>query len=79
MSKRTNALRLKEGKEAIDYATAQAGFDVSPVTDYQYRVNDAVDLFPTNRKFHDIKKNQRGEYPADKDKLVEFLKRRIEA
>lgn len=38
------------------------GFAVRKLTDCQYRVNDVLDLFPTNRRYHYIPTNKRGSY-----------------
>lgn len=38
------------------------GFEVEPISEYQFRINDVLDIFPSNRKFHDLKNNKRGRY-----------------
>jgi len=43
-------------------ALAGAGFTVEKLSDYQYRINGALDLFPTNRRYHHIPTNKRGYY-----------------
>lgn len=37
-------------------------YDVKKLTPYQYRINDALDIFPISSKYHDIKRNKRGRY-----------------
>lgn len=38
-------------------------------SNYQIRINNRIDVFPTSKKYHDIKKNKRGEYRT----LVGFI------
>lgn len=38
------------------------GFEVREFTEYQFRINGFLDVYPVNRRWHDIKKNQRGGY-----------------
>lgn len=37
------------------------GFDVREITAFQFRVNETLDIYPSNRRYHDIRKNQRGD------------------
>ena len=37
-------------------------YTVKKLTDYQYRINDTLDLFPIHLRFHNIKTNKRGYY-----------------
>jgi hypothetical protein len=38
------------------------GYTVQRLTDYQFRINGRLDLFPIHRRWHDIKANRRGSY-----------------
>ena len=40
----------------------EKGYDVRKFTDYQYRVNGVVDLYPTHNLFHDLKTGVRNNY-----------------
>lgn len=40
----------------------EKGYTVRRLTDYQYRVNEAVDLYPTHNLFHDLKTGVRNNY-----------------
>lgn len=53
--------RLPAATEEI-LALNQAGFTVQKLTDYQFRVNGRLDLFPTHRRYHDVVANRRGSY-----------------
>lgn len=47
------------------------GFEIKDLNNsYQYRINGKLDIFPTNRNYHDIKNNKRGGYKN----LVGFVK-----
>lgn len=37
------------------------GFDVREVSPFQYRFNDCIDIFPSNKRYHDLKKRERGD------------------
>lgn len=41
---------------------ATAGYVVVKMTEYHYRINGRLDLYPTNRRFHDLKDGERGSY-----------------
>lgn len=55
------ARRRERGTSEIAGLT-QAGYAVRTLTEFQFRVNEAVDLFPTNRRYHDLRSNKRGTY-----------------
>jgi len=40
----------------------EAKYHVRYLTQYQWRINDVVDIYPTNRLYHDLVKNERGSY-----------------
>ena len=52
-------------------AKLEEKYQVKYLTNYQWRINGIVDIFPQSRRFHDIRKNVRGSY---KD-MFEFLTR----
>lgn len=43
-------------------ALRERGYKVVSLTPYQFRVNDRLDLYPTRRRFHNLRTNQRGAY-----------------
>lgn len=47
------------------------GYDIRVVNEagYQFRVNGRLDVYPTNKRWHDLKKNVRGDY----DSLSRFI------
>lgn len=38
------------------------GYQIRRFTPYHFRINDRLDIFPVNRRWHDIKENRRGGY-----------------
>ncbi len=38
------------------------GFIVIEITPSQYRINNRLDIYPKNARWHDIKKNKRGSF-----------------
>ena len=71
---------LKTRTEVIDSISVY--FDVRKLTDYQYRVNDTLDLFPVNCRYHDLQSKRRGYYPGKSltqhDDLINFIDKRVE-
>ena len=54
----------REAGAAEILALREHGFHVEALTDYQYRINGRLDLFPTRRRFHDVLINRRGSYTS---------------
>ena len=47
-------------RTAAILALEQEGFVVQKLTDYCFRINGRLDLFPIHNRWHDIQKNERG-------------------
>ena len=45
-------------------ALASKGFKVIMLTPFQYRINNAVDMYPTQARYHVLKTGERGRYPT---------------
>lgn len=41
---------------------SMAGFKVERLTEFQFRIDGVLDLFPTGRRWHNIKTGKRGTY-----------------
>lgn len=63
------AARLPIRQREIE-ALAEQGFEIKRLTEWQYRVNNCLDLYPIHNRWHDIKKNRRG----GAKNLAEFTK-----
>lgn len=37
------------------------GFEVEKISPYQFRFNDSIDIYPSNKKYHNLKTKVRGE------------------
>lgn len=69
---RKNYIReMKREQERFDklLAKLREKYTVKVLTPYQLRINDRIDIYPTNEKYHDIKQNKRGYY----NNLLPFL------
>jgi len=55
-------------------ALADQGFSVECVTEYQYRINGRLDLYPTHNRYHDVLKNRRGGYRNATEFVKSFFK-----
>lgn len=40
----------------------ESKYKVEYLTQYHWRINNEIDIFPTNRRFHNFKTQQRGDY-----------------
>ena len=49
-------------------------YEVKYLTDYQWRINGEIDLYPVNRRFHILATNKRGDYSD----MHEFLAKHYE-
>jgi hypothetical protein len=65
--------RRDGGKKLI--AEALKDYKVRDINQgYCFRVNNTLDLYPTNGKFHNLRTNVRGRYPnSDAGKLIKFV------
>jgi hypothetical protein len=71
--KERRAKRLP-GRTAEILSLKNDGFDVEQLTEYQFRINGRLDLFPTHNRYHDTRKNVRGGYGA----VIPFVKKFFE-
>ena len=68
------------GRQSEILALRGKGFDVVDMNrGFHFRVDGALDLFPTHRRFHHIPSNTRGAYQNPMAVAVQFLRRRTNA
>lgn len=60
-AKQHRATMQQAGAADIEALNA-AGYAVEKLTDYQFRVNGKIDLYPVKRRFHILKTGERGQY-----------------
>ena len=53
------------------------GFTVHEFTAYQFRVENVLDVYPVNRRWHDIEKNIRGSYRDIFEFVIRFFGNRV--
>lgn len=46
------------------------GYSVERMTDYQFRINDRLDIYPIHNRYHDIKSGERGGFKTLKGLLM---------
>lgn len=56
-----NRKAILSGKETI-LSLTDHGFKVEQLSPYQFRINDQLDLYPTNKRYHDVIRGTRGDY-----------------
>ena len=49
-------------------------YEIKKITDYQYRINGIIDLYPIHRNWHNIKKNKRGTYKLASKIIKQLIK-----
>jgi hypothetical protein len=49
-------------------------YDIKKLTEYQYRINGILDLFPIHNRWHNIKTNKRGGYKNPLDVIQKHIK-----
>ncbi len=60
--------RLPVRQQEIE-ALSELGYEVKRLTDYQYRINGFIDLYPIHNRWHNLKTGKRG----SARKLSQFL------
>jgi len=65
------AERLPTRQEEIENLSPD--YNVKKLTDYQFRINGILDLYPIHKNFHNIKTNKRGKYKT----AIEIVKLQI--
>jgi hypothetical protein len=55
------------GRQGEILALRETGHSVVRLTEYHFRIDGALDLYPTRRRFHDLRTGKRGTYgrPAE--------------
>ena len=72
-AKLRNTWKRDKGTDSI-LALQEHGYRVCRLTAFQWRINDRLDLFPTNKKYHDIFANERGDWQGALDICRRILK-----
>ena len=54
-------------------ALRELGYDVKKLTEFQFRINNCVDLYPTHRRFHHLGSEQRGRYQSARQCVDKWL------
>lgn len=61
MSKDQKWDRYGKGRGEIERLKTK-GYRIHEFTPYQFRINDVLDIYPMNKKWHDLVNNKRGAY-----------------
>lgn len=61
--KERRAARLPKRQATIE-RLASEGFKVDKKTEYHYRINGRLDIYPIHHRYHDIVTNKRGTFQA---------------
>ncbi len=65
LKKHKSQRRANSRRKGIADLSTLADYSVVPFNEgTQFRVNGVLDLYPTNRRFHNLRTNERGDYPS---------------
>jgi len=61
-----NDMKIMRDRRRLQFDKAvrslkRAGFEVKRMSEYQYRINDCLDIYPSNKRFHDLRTKERGD------------------
>lgn len=70
MNKSTRIYNLHQGQSALEILVA-LDFQVHQFSEYHFRIGGRLDVWPSSRKFYDIKSHQKGVY----DNLERFVQK----
>lgn len=71
MKKAARLHNLREGENTLEMLVA-LDFAVHQFSEYHFRINGRLDVWPTSRKYYDIKSHQKGTY-HDLERLAKDL------
>ncbi len=52
---------------------AAYGYRIEPLTEYQYRIDGVIDIYPVNKRWHDLRSGERGSY----NEMIHFIQSRL--
>lgn len=53
------------------------GHQIKQMSPYQFRVDDVLDVYPSNKRWHDIKNNRRGDLRVSWHNIANYIELRI--
>lgn len=71
MSKLTKIANLNAGKEALEVLVAH-DYEVYQLSEYHFRINRRLDIWPSSKKWYDLKTTAKGQY-EDLEKFVKLF------
>lgn len=71
MKSKHGSRNKSEGETALEILAAY-DFKVQQFSEYHFRINDRLDVWPVSRKYYDIRLGRKGLYP--KNSLSSFVK-----
>lgn len=71
MSKLTKIANLNASKEALEVLVAH-DYEVYQLSEYHFRINRRLDIWPSSKKWYDLKTMAKGQY-EDLEKFVKHF------
>lgn len=66
--------RRRNSIEKVFEALEFQGYSVRHITPYQIRINEILDIYPSNKRWHNIKTGKRGDLRVRIDKSEQLIK-----
>ena len=63
-------------RTAAILALKKSNFKIRKLSDYQFRINERLDLYPIHNRYHDIKTKERGGYGGVRKFVMKFFRDR---
>lgn len=73
MRKTQKIINWKEGTEALESLIAW-DYQVHPFSDIHFRINRRLDVWPSTKKWYDLKTHRKGEYQELEIFVKQYLK-----
>ena len=75
-SKQRRSKSLNKGKCEISDLAEEYGWEIKHITEYQIRINNILDIYPTNKKYCNLNTKGWGQYENVKD-LVKIVSQHV--
>lgn len=73
--RRKRQVRRAQGTEAI-LKLEKLGFAVKAISDYHFRIDGVLDLYPTNGKWHHVSTGRRGRFKSARKVTLDLIGRK---
>jgi hypothetical protein len=69
--------RRRTGFESVFDDLIKRGHTIKQMSLYKFRIDDVLDVYPSNKRWHDIKNNRRGDLRVSLHNIANLIEMRI--